>query len=340
MKKKVWLILALFLVVSFIISIGAGRYIISVPDLFSIIFDKIGIKGILPAPSEDASMVFWNIRFPRVLMSFAIGSGLSEAGVVYQSLFRNPLASPDILGVSAGASFGAAFCIVIIAGSTLCVQGFAFGFGILAVAITYIIAARSYDKSTSVLVIAGTVVLAVSIAGLSLMEYMADPYNQLAQIMFWMMGSFQTTSWDKIQFTLPIILAGSAMLCIFSWRLNIMTLEDREILSMGINARKWRIFYILISTLVVASSVSTVGDIKWVGLIIPHISRRLIGTDNKKLVPFSALLGGGFIMLMDTLSRSATTMEIPISIITSFLGGPFLAYLLMSRKVGALRNGN
>lgn len=340
MKKKIWILLVFFLAVSFIISIGLGRYAISVPGLFGIIFDSIGLHGILPMPSQEASMVFWNVRFPRVLMSFAVGGGLSVAGVVYQSLFRNPMASPDVLGVSAGSSFGAALCIVFMTESALRIQGAAFIFGILAVAAAYTIAARSYDKSTSVLVIAGIVLWAVFMAGLSLVQYLSDPFNQLAKIMFWTMGSFQATSWNKIQFTLPVVLAGSVLLCVFSWRLNIMTLDEREILSMGIHARRWRIFYIAVSTMVVASAVSTVGEIRWVGLIMPHIARRLVGTENRRLVPFAALVGGGAMLLMDTLARTMTTMEIPISIVTSFLGGPFLAYLLMSRKGGVLGNGN
>ncbi len=334
MKKKIWFILAALFIISLIVALSMGRYAMSISDICSILLDSIGITGVLPPPTGESSMVFWNIRVPRVIMAFVVGSGISVAGVVFQALFRNPLASPDILGVSGGAAFGAALSIVFLSESTFGIQGFAFSFGILAVIITYFLAERSLDKSTSVLVISGIVVWALFQAGLSILQYISDPFDQLAKIIFWTMGSFQVSSWAKVQITLPIIIFGTVILTVFSWRLNIMTQDEKQILSLGVDVKKWRILYIGIATLIVASAVSTVGEIKWIGLIMPHISRYLVGTEHKRLVPVSAFLGGSFMLLMDTLARTATTSEIPISIITSFFGAPFLGYLVLSRRGG------
>ncbi len=340
MKKNVWLFLMVIVIFSLIVALSLGRYAISIYEICSMVLDEVGIQGVLPPPTGEASMVFWNIRMPRVIMAFAVGSGISVAGVVFQALFRNPLASPDILGVSGGAAFGAALAIVFLSESTLGIQGFAFSFAILAVIITYFLAARSLDKSTSVLVISGIVVWALFQAGLSILQYISDPYDQLAKIIFWTMGSFQVSSWTKVEVTLPIIIFGTAILTVFSWRLNIMTQDEKQILSLGVNVKKWRILYIGIATLIVASAVSTVGEIKWIGLIMPHIARYLVGTEHKRLIPVAAFLGGSFMLMMDTLARTATASEIPISIITSFFGAPFLGYLVLSKRGGVSEGDN
>lgn len=338
MKNRTWIMLTVLFVISLIVALSMGRFAVSIADIGSMVLHGLGIKGVLPPPSEQAQIVFWNVRLPRIIMAIAVGSGISVAGVVFQAIFRNPLASPDILGVSGGAAFGAALCIVCLTDVSLGIQGSAFIFGILAVVITYILAARSLDKSTSVLVISGIVVWALFQAGLSILQYLSDPYDQLAKIMFWTMGSFQTSTWEKVQLTLPIIIVGTVILTIFSWRLNIMTQDEKQILSLGINVKKWRILYIGVSTLIVASAVSTVGEIKWVGLIMPHIARYLVGTEHRRLVPVAAFLGGSFMLLMDTLARTATSAEIPISIITSIIGAPFLGYLVLSRKGGVAKS--
>lgn len=337
MKKKTWLIIITLIVVSLMVALSMGRYAISLAEIFGLVLERAGITGLLPQPSAELSMVFWNVRVPRVILAFAVGSGISVAGVVFQAIFRNPLASPDILGVSGGAAFGAALSIVFLSEASLGIQGVAFGFGILAVALTYFLAERSLDESTSVLVISGIVVWALSQAGLSLVEYLSDPYDQLAKIMFWTMGSFQTATWEKVATTLPVILFGTITLTIFGWRLNIMTQDERQILSLGVSVKKWRMIYLGLSTSVVAAAVSTVGDIRWIGLIMPHIARYLVGMEHKRLVPVAALLGGSFMLLLDTLARTATASEIPISILTSIIGAPFLGYLVVSRKGGGVQ---
>ncbi|HPW69163.1 MAG: iron ABC transporter permease [Desulfomonilia bacterium] len=338
MKKWQIVLLTLFFLTSLCMALCAGRYPIGPGGIARIVLSGLGLDGVLGAPDREALLIFWNIRSPRIIMSFVVGCGISIAGAVFQALFRNPLAAPDILGVTAGSCFGAALAILFLTNVTLAVQGSAFIFGIAAVTLAYFMALSSWDRSAAVLVISGIVVSAFFQAGLSILMYVADPYDQLAQIVFWIMGSFHTSSWAKIAGTLPLIVTGSLLLGVFSWRLNIMTQNEEEALSLGINVLAWRIFYVTISTLIVAASVSTTGAIAWIGLIMPHIARFLVGTDHKKLIPATAFLGGTFMMLMDTLARTVLASEIPISIVTSIIGAPFLGYLVLSRRYAGARN--
>ncbi|MEZ4598472.1 MAG: iron ABC transporter permease [Syntrophotaleaceae bacterium] len=338
--KKSLVILCLFTFgLAFVTSLAVGRYPIGLADLSRMaasLLPGIGAEGV---PAEVRA-VFWNIRVPRILLSIAVGSGLSIAGVVFQALFRNPLAAPDILGVTAGSGFGAALAIMFFTRSLFGVQGLAFLFGVLAVSIAYFLANRSWDRSASVLVISGIVVSAVFQACVSILMYLADPYDQLAKIVFWLMGSFHVASWAKVQATLPVVLAGSLFLTVFGWRLNVMTHNEEEALSLGVDVFRWRLFYLGISTLVVASSVAAVGNISWIGLIVPHIARYLVGTEHRRLVPTAAFIGGGFLLVMDTVARTVSVSEIPISIITSILGAPFLGYLVIHRgRKGVLNVG-
>ena len=339
MKKSGMLLLACIFILSLIISLCVGRYPIGLDGVARILLAGLGLDGIFGAPDQETLLIFWNIRLPRIIMSFAVGCGISIAGAVFQALFRNPLAAPDILGVTAGSCFGAAMAILFFTQMTLAVQGSAFVFGIAAVSLAYFLALSSWDRSAAVLVISGIVVSAFFQAGLSILMYIANPYDQLAQIVFWIMGSFHTASWSKVATTLPLVVLGSILLCVFSWRLNIMTQHEEDALSLGINVLVWRIFYVGLSTLIVAASVATVGTIAWVGLIMPHIARFLSGADHRRLIPTTAFLGGTFLMLMDTLARSVLTAEIPISIVTSIIGAPFLGYLVMSRRYAGGESG-
>ncbi|MEN6475065.1 MAG: iron ABC transporter permease [Syntrophaceae bacterium] len=328
MKKSGVALLCLFFAASLGIALCAGRYPIGIQGVARLLFAWTGVAP----PSEETRLIFWNIRLPRIIMSFVVGCGISIAGAVFQALFRNPLAAPDILGVTAGSCFGAALAIMYFTTAALAVQGSAFVFGTLAVTLAYLLASRSWDRSAAVLVISGIVVSAFFQAGLSILMYIANPYDQLAQIVFWIMGSFHTASWAKAQTTLPLVVAGSVLLMIFSWRLNVMTQHEEDALSLGIDIFRWRCFYVTVSTLIVAASVAAVGTIAWVGLIMPHIARYLAGTDHRRLIPATAFLGGTFLLLMDTIARSVLASEIPISIITSIIGAPFLGYLVMNRR--------
>jgi iron complex transport system permease protein len=332
MKKARQLLLLLLFVLSLGISLCVGRYPIGLQGIAQILFSGLGIRDVLAPPSQDTLVIFWNVRLPRIIMSFAVGCGISISGAVFQALFRNPLAAPEILGVTAGAGFGAAMAILFFSGASLMIQGNAFIFGIIAVSLAYLLSSRSWDKSAAVLVISGIVVSAFFQAGLSFLMYIANPYDQLAQIIFWIMGSFHTASWSKVESTLPVIVLGSALMLVFSWRLNVMTQNEEHALALGVDIFRWRLFYVVVCTLMVAASVAAAGTIAWVGLIVPHIARYLAGTDHRKLIPASAFLGGTFLLLMDTLARSMLASEIPISIVTSVIGAPFLGYLVISRK--------
>ena len=300
MRKHGTLLLVLLFAASLLVSLSVGRYPIGIADVARLLFPGLGMAP----PPPETQLIFWNIRFPRIIMSFAVGCGISVAGAVFQALFRNPLAAPDILGVTAGSCFGAAMAIMFLPGAALAVQGNAFVFGSLAVSLAYLLSTRSWDRSAAVLVISGIVVSAFFQAGLSILMYVANPYDQLAQIIFWIMGSFHVASWDKVQTTLPIVVIGSTLLVVFSWRLNVMTQHEEDALSLGIDVFRWRFFYIATSTLIVASSVAAVGTISWIGLIMPHIARYLVGTDHKRLIPTTAFLGGTFLLLMDTIART------------------------------------
>ncbi len=327
MKRSALLIALAFPVVIFI-CLSTGRYPIAVGKIPGLIL--AGVTGERPSGiSSSELMIFWNIRVPRIILSIMIGAGISTAGAVFQALFRNPLAAPDILGVTAGSCFGAAVVIMFLVPAAWLIQGFAFGFGILAVTLAYFLAFFSRDKSPSVLVITGIVITAVFQAGLSFIMYLANPYDQLAQIVFWTMGSFHTASWEKIQATAPILISGVILLSLFSWRLNIMTQNQEDAMAMGVNVLRWRIFYVLASTLMVACSVASVGAVAWVGLIVPHIARYLAGPEHSRLIPVTAALGGLFLLIMDSVARSILLSEIPISIVTSIFGAPFLGYLVI-----------
>jgi iron complex transport system permease protein len=328
MRRNSVVLLALFFVASLLVSLSVGRYPIGLDSVARLLGSGLGIAP----PPPETQLIFWNIRLPRIIMSFAVGCGISVAGAVFQALFRNPLAAPDILGVTAGSCFGAAMAIMFLPNTGLVVQGNAFVFGSLAVSLAYLLATRSWDRSAAVLVISGIVVSAFFQAGLSVLMYIANPYDQLAQIIFWIMGSFHTASWARVQTTLPVVVVGSTLLIVFSWRLNVMAQHEEDALSLGIDVFRWRAFYVVMSTVIVASSVAAVGTIAWVGLIMPHIARHLVGTDHRRLIPTTAFLGGSFLMLMDTIARTVLASEIPISIITSMIGAPFLGYLVVNRR--------
>ncbi|MBN1289314.1 MAG: iron ABC transporter permease [Actinobacteria bacterium] len=312
-----------------------GRYHLGPVDVVKLLLKGMGSSVKLGPNATALKTVFWSIRLPRALLAIIVGASLGTSGAVFQGIFRNPLVSPDILGVSQGAGFGAAMAIMFLGGTTIGIQTSAFFFGITAVMIAYGISLSSMENSVVVLVLAGVVVSALFMAGLSFLKYIADPYTELPSIVFWTMGSFQGADWKDVIYSFPLVLCGISVLTALGWRLNVMTLGDEEAKSLGINVNKMRLFFIAVSTLIVASSISAVGTIAWLGLVVPHIGRYLAGSDHKTLIPFSAILGGALLLLMDTIARTMISSEIPISIITNLVGAPFLAYLLVRKKSGA-----
>jgi len=282
--------------------------------------------------NEMEKAVFFQIRIPRILLVMGVGAALSVAGASYQSTFRNPLVSPDILGVSAGASFGAALGMVLSFESFTTIYFLAFVFGVIAVFLTYFISKLGKTNMIMMMVLSGIVVGSLFNAFISILKYVADPYEKLPGIVFWLMGGFSRTGWDELKFAAPFIIVGIVVLILIRWYLNVMSMGEEEAISMGINVKLIRRVMIFFSTLMVASSVATVGQVSWVGLVVPHISRFIVGADHRYMVPASGLLGASFLLIMDNIARSLTGAEIPISIITALLGAPFFAYLLISQK--------
>jgi iron complex transport system permease protein len=277
--------------------------------------------------------VIWQIRLPRALAVLLVGAGLAVSGATFQGTFRNPLVSENILGVSAGAAVGAAIGILIDQGP-LVMQLCAFGFGLLAVALTYLISRVYRSNPTLVLVLAGIIVASLFSALTSLLKYMADPYTKLPDITYWLMGSFAKISQRDVLLAAPIIAIPMLVIVLIRWRLNTLSMGDEEARTLGLDTKTLRTIVILCSTLITAAAVSISGMIGWVGLIIPHIGRMLVGPDHKGLIPATILIGAIFLLVVDTVCRDLTSMEIPVSIVTSVIGAPIFLYLLKKNNEG------
>lgn len=307
-----------------------GRYS---ADFYSVlqIFKLHLYRSAIPEDLVNADIVIWSVRLPRMLMAAMVGAALSASGAVLQGIFRNPLVSPDILGVSSGASFGAGLAILLLGTSTLAVSFFAFVGGLVAVTLAYQIGRRGQNSITT-MVLAGVIVSALFSAALSFLKYVADPYEQLPAIVFWTMGGFNNIDWGDLSCAFPMVVGGLLLLYLFRWRLNLLAMGEEEAMGLGVNVKRALPVFVALATLVVAASISACGTIGWVGLVVPHMARIMIGPDHKHLLPFSMIVGAVFMLLMDTLARSITGAEIPISIMTSLVGAPFLGYLLLREQ--------
>ncbi len=330
-RKRYCLLLVIMLVILFFIvlfSFWIGYYPLTPSQVIRAFLSKFGFKGdILP----QATTIFWSIRLPRILSALFIGASLSVAGSTYQGMFRNPLVSPDILGVSSGASLGAAFAILNGASNWI-VQLSAFAGGIIAVAASYLISRKSAHSHTLSLVLTGTMIMSLCNAGVTMIKYIADPNDVLQQITFWLMGSLTKTTMDAFAWSVIPMIIGLILIFVFRWQINLLTLDEEEAKSLGINIRKYRLIFIIASTLLSAAAVCLGGLIGWVGLMIPHLARALVGVDYSRLIPASAMLGGGYLILVDDLARSVFSMELPLGVVTSIIGAPFFIYLIIKRK--------
>lgn len=337
MKKRkntgsLFVLFGILLLAVIFLSLNIGRYPVTVIDAFNIMLNKFGF-GIGDVESSlEKETVFLYIRIPRIILGICVGCALSVSGAVMQALFKNPLASPDIIGVTQGASFGAAFAFICLPQMPIVIRTSSFLFGFLAILLCFFLAERVHDSSITVLVLIGIILSALFQAGLSLIIYFSDPYDQMQKITYWIMGSLQAATWKNIIYSVPVILVGVTLLILLSWRLNIMSQSDEEAMSLGINVILWRYIYLIITAIIISASASICGNIGWVGLIVPHIARMLVGPEHKKLMPLTALLGATFLLLIDTVIRSLSSGEIPISIATSLVGAPFLGYLVIRGK--------
>jgi iron complex transport system permease protein len=314
------------LIAALLLAFALGRYPVGLGDLLKVIAAKLsGQPSDVPAAAVN---VIWQIRGPRVLAATLVGAALAIAGTAFQGLFRNPLVSPDLLGASSGAALGAVLGIYFSLG-VLAIEALAFGGGLVAVAAVYLIgsAVRARDP-VLVLVLTGVVIGALLGAGVGLVKYVADPYNQLPAMTFWLLGSLAAVSpADLVPLIGPVAL-GSLVLIALRWRLNVLSLPDEEARALGLPTGPLRIAVIAAATLVTSASVATAGIIGWVGLVVPHIARTLVGPDFARLIPTAALLGGGFLLVIDTLTRTVGAVEIPLGILTAVVGTPFFIWLL------------
>lgn len=276
--------------------------------------------------------VVLSVRGPRVGSALLIGAALAAAGAAYQSLFRNPLVSPDILGVSSGAALGAVLGIFLSL-PVLAIQGFAFAGGLAAVGLVYLVAAsvRGHDPIL-VLVLAGVAFGSLLGAGVSLLKYLADPYNQLPAITFWLLGSLAAADADDLRATWPVVLLGLVPLWLLRWRINVLSLGDEEARALGVEAGRLRAIVIGAATLITAASVAVAGIVGWIGLLVPHVARLLVGPDFRKLLPCAILLGAGFLLGVDTLARTMARIEIPLGVLTAFVGTPLFVWLLAASR--------
>lgn len=321
--------LVIIVVVIVAVSLLLGRYPINPAEAVSMLMGSI--FPIEQTWTDQQATLFFNVRLPRILLALMVGCCLSVAGAAYQGTFQNPLVSPDILGASQGAAFGAA--VAILAGFTAgMVSISAFCFALFTVLLVLLISARAKGNHMMVVVLAGVMVSSLFQAGVSYAKLVADPTDELADITYWLMGSLTGAKMSQVVTVFPILLAGCAVLFALRWRINILTMGDDEASTMGVNARLIRIVVIIAATFITAACVSVTGMIGWVGLVIPHLCRMLIGADYRKLIPASMLMGAGFLLLVDDIARLATTAEIPIGILTAFVGAPFFLYLITRRK--------
>jgi iron complex transport system permease protein len=288
------------------------------------------VTGTPAGVSPAVENVVWQVRGPRVLAAALIGAALAVAGTAFQGLFRNPLVSPDILGASSGAALGAVLGIFFSLG-VFAIQGLAFVGGLIAVAAVYAIgsAVRARDP-VLVLVLTGVVIGALLGAGVGLVKYLADPYNQLPAMTFWLLGSLAATGVADLMPLVGPVAVGALVLVALRWRMNVMSLPDEEARALGLPTGPLRIAIVAAATLVTSASVATAGIIGWVGLVVPHIARSLVGPDFARLLPAAALLGGGFLLVIDTLARTMAPIEVPLGILTALIGTPFFIWLLAS----------
>ena len=325
------IITAAVILAMFFAAICMGQFQISISQVFSEIFGRTA-----EGAKSNVHTVIFNIRIPRIVMALISGAGLAVSGAAFQSLFANPLATPDTLGVANGASFGAALGLLLGYGS-FGVQVLALAFGIAAVALVFVVT-RGLGKSSPsmiMLILAGLVISSLFAALVSLVKYVADPQDTLPAITFWLMGRFSNITKANMLLSIPFIAAGTILILLLRFRLNALSLSEDEAKAMGIDLKRVRIMVIIAASMTTAAVVSVCGVIGWVGLLIPHISRMLFGNDNRYVVPASLMFGAVFMLVIDTIARCVTAAEIPVSILTAVIGAP--VFIILLRKTGGLK---
>lgn len=326
-SRKYTVLLIVILAVFCLLAASIGRYSMNPADVLRALYTKAkGIEG-----NRTMENVLFLVRIPRILAAVFIGAALSLSGAIYQGIFKNPLVSPDLLGVSSGACVGAAVAILL--GFNLAwTQIFAFVGGIMAVNLAVMLAKVLRNTSNIILVLSGIIISGLMGSILGVLKFIADPETELSSIVYWQMGSIAGVSLKQVFAVIPLMIIAMVIMLLLSWRINIMSFGEQEAKSLGINVVLLRGIAIICASFLTASAVSISGTIGWIGLVIPHLGRILVGPDNTKLFPVTLFQGSIFLLLIDTISRVVTSVEIPLSILTGLIGAPFYAYILWERK--------
>ena len=331
-RRSLMMIMILIIAVVFflfLIALCIGRYNIQLSKVILAITSPF-INGDKYIDDITYNVIF-NLRLPRIIAALLIGSALALSGTTFQGIFKNPLVSPDILGVSNGSCVGAAIAILL-GQSIYGIQILAFIFGIVTVIITISIPRIMKKDSTIMLVLSGIIVSGFMASILGLMKYVADPETQLADITYWQLGSIAKVNFESIYKIAPIMIISGIVLLALRWRINILSLGDNEAKSLGVNLKKEKGIAILCATILTASSVCMSGTIGWIGLVMPHLARMIVGNNNVRTLPVATLMSGGFLLIVDTLARSMSVGEIPLGILTGLIGAPFFTWILIKQR--------
>lgn len=324
-NRRIIIILLAVLAATLMISFLLGKFPIGPKEIAGIVAAEF--VDITPFWSPEKTQVFWTIRLPRILLACVVGIALSTAGLVYQNVFENPMASPDFLGASSGAAFGAALAIITgLSGMYLTL--FAFIFSLLTILLVYAIGSRAKGYRTIGLVLAGLMVSSIAQAGTSFIKLVADQTNELPAITYWLMGSLSAAKQEDLIFATTVIAIGLVPIWLLRWKLSMLTVGEDEAAAMGVNVTRVRFVSLASATLITAAAVSVSGVIGWVGLVVPHFCRRLVGNNLKHLAPAVMISGAAFMLIVDDASRCLFTLEVPIGILTALIGAPFFLYLI------------
>lgn len=316
----------------FLLSLTLGRYPIPLPDVAHSIISLVA-PGAATALDEVSQQLVLRVRLPRVLAALLIGAALAGTGSAFQGIFKNPLVDSNILGVSSGAGFGAALALLLL-WSPLLVQLSAFAFGLLAVALAFFGSRLYHTTPILVLTLMGILIGSLFASLTSLLKYMADPLDTLPAITFWLLGSLASVTWRDLPALIVIVVAGTAFLLLVRWRLNVLSLGDEEAVTLGANPARLKLVIIVVSTLMTAVAVSVAGVIGWVGLVIPHAARILVGPDHRRLIPATLSLGAAFLIFIDLIARTVLPGEVPLGVLTGLVGVPLLIILLRRNRTG------
>lgn len=333
-----YLVLIALLFAVILISFYVGRFSgVEFFDAPKILMSKL-FPWIQQTWTNTAEAVIMNLRLPRIIAAVVVGASLAVSGASYQSLFSNPVASSDTLGVSASAAFGAVLGILLNI-NEIGIKTISFGVGCIAVLSVFMFASKiSKGRNLTVyLILIGMVISSLFQAFLSLLKYIADPEDQLPKITYWLMGSFSNVSLEDIPYCIGCFVIGIVPIFLLRWRLNLLSVSDYEAKSMGENINLLRLITVICATLLTSSAVAMTGGISWIGLVIPHIARMIVGNDTRHLIPTSALMGGLFLLFVDNLARSLTVYELPISVLTSLIGAPLFFIILIKNKEKIVR---